>query len=63
MIDEAVLRRLSMGVCIAKNQEEYEAALEESFSYENQAVVEQFIEGRELLSVAVVDGKAYPVVK
>ncbi|MFQ7550120.1 MAG: hypothetical protein ACLRMZ_07245 [Blautia marasmi] len=23
-----------MGVCIAKNQEEYEAALKESFSYE-----------------------------
>lgn len=51
-----------MGVCIAKNQEEYEAALEESFSYENEAVVEQFIEGREF-SVAVVDGKAYPVIE
>ena len=34
----------SVGVCIAKNQEEYETALEESFSYENEAVVEQFIE-------------------
>ena len=28
----------SVGVCIAKNQEEYEAALDESFSYENEAV-------------------------
>ena len=52
----------SVGVCIAKNQEEYETALEESFSYENEAVVEQFIEGREF-SVAVVDGKAYPVIE
>lgn len=52
----------SVGVCIAKNQEEYEAALKESFSYENEAVVEQFIEGREF-SVAVVDGKAYPVIE
>ena len=52
----------SVGVCIAKNQEEYEAALDESFSYENEAVVEQFVEGREF-SVAVVDGKAYPVIE
>lgn len=52
----------SVGVCIANNQSEYEAALDESFSYENEAVVEQFIEGREF-SVAVVEGKAYPVIE
>ena len=52
----------SVGVCIAHNQQEYKAALVEAFSYENQVVVEQFITGREF-SVAVVDGKAYPVIE
>ena len=52
----------SVGVCIAHNQQEYSMALAEAFSYENQVVVEQFITGREF-SVAVVDGKAYPVIE
>ena len=52
----------SVGVCIANNQTEYQAALAEAFSYENEVVVEQFITGREF-SVAVVDGKAYPVIE
>lgn len=52
----------SVGVCIASNQTEYQAALLEAFSYENEVVVEQFITGREF-SVAVVDGKAYPVIE
>ena len=52
----------SVGVCIAHNQQEYGAALMEAFSYENEVVVEQFITGREF-SVAVVDGKAYPVIE
>lgn len=52
----------SVGVCIAHNQQEYGVALAEAFSYENQVVVEQFITGREF-SVAVVDGKAYPVIE
>ena len=52
----------SVGVCIANNQTEYQAALVEAFSYENEVVVEQFITGREF-SVAVVDGKAYPVIE
>ena len=37
----------SVGVCIAKDQKEYEMALAEAFSYENEVVVEQFIQGRE----------------
>lgn len=52
----------SVGACIANNQTEYQAALLEAFSYENEVVVEQFITGREF-SVAVVDGKAYPVIE
>lgn len=52
----------SIGVYIAHNQEEYEAALDGAFSYEDQVVVEEYIEGREF-SVGVVDGKAYPVIE
>ncbi|MDC7291183.1 D-alanine--D-alanine ligase [Blautia schinkii] len=52
----------SVGVYIAKNQEEYEKALDDAYSYENEVVVEEYIQGREF-SVAVVDGKAYPVIE
>lgn len=52
----------SVGVCIANDEDEYENALEEAFSYENEVVVEQYISGREF-SVAVVEGKAYPVIE
>lgn len=52
----------SVGVCIAHNQSEFAMALAEAFSYEDQIVIEQFIAGREF-SVAVVDGKAYPVIE
>ena len=47
---------------MAKAQKESELALAEAFSYENEVVVEQFVQGREF-SVAVVDGKAYPVIE
>ena len=46
----------SVGVAVARTEEEYEKALEDAFSYEDQVVVEEFIEGREF-SVAVIDGK------
>lgn len=52
----------SVGVCIARNEEEYDRALEEAFRYDDEAVVEQYIEGREF-SCAVVDGKALPVIE
>lgn len=52
----------SVGVCIAKNEEEYKKAVEEAFRYDDEAVVEQYIEGREF-SCAVVDGKALPVIE
>lgn len=52
----------SVGVCIAKSQEEYEKALEDSFSYEEETIVEQYIQGREF-SVGVVDGEAYPIIE
>lgn len=52
----------SVGVSIAKNSGEYEAAKAESFRYDNEAIVEQYIEGREF-SVGVLDGKALPVIE
>lgn len=52
----------SIGVYIVKDQEEYMKALDEAFAYEEEVVVEEFIQGTEY-TVAVVDGKAYPVVQ
>ena len=52
----------SVGVFITHNEEEYEQALEEAFSYENEVVVEDYISGREF-SVAVIDGQAFPIIE
>ncbi len=52
----------SVGVTIAHSEEEYEAALKEAFSYEDELVVEEYISGREF-SVAVIADKAYPIVE
>ncbi len=52
----------SIGVYIVKDQGEYEKALDEAFTYENEVVVEEFISGTEY-TVAVVDGEAYPIVE
>ncbi len=52
----------SVGVYIANNQQEYEQALKDAYSYEDEVVVEEYIKGREF-SVAVVDGKAYPIIE
>lgn len=52
----------SIGVCIARNEAEYEAAKDEAFKYDNEVVIEQFITGREF-SVGVMGGKALPVIE
>ena len=52
----------SVGVSIARDAEEYDIAVKEAFKYDTQAVVEQYIKGREF-SIGVVDGKAYPVIE
>lgn len=52
----------SIGVEIAHNEEELDRALLEAFSYEDEIVVEQYINGREF-SVGVVEGEAYPVIE
>lgn len=52
----------SVGVCIARDAKEYEAAKAEAFKYDNEVVIEQFITGREF-SVGVMDGEALPVIE
>lgn len=52
----------SIGVYIVHDQNEYESALNQAFSYENEVVIEDYISGTEY-TVAVVDGVAYPVVE
>ena len=52
----------SIGVTIANTEEEYVAAVEDTFRYGNKIVVEQYIKGREF-SVGVIDGKALPVIE
>lgn len=52
----------SVGVYIVNDQKEYEEALKEVSIYGNEAVVEEYIKGREF-SVSVVDGKAYPIIE
>lgn len=52
----------SIGVYIVHNQEEYERALDAAFDYENEVVIEEYIQGVEY-TAAVVDGEAYPIVE
>lgn len=52
----------SVGVYIVNNQDDYEKALKDAFAYEEEVVVEDYIQGREF-SVGVVDGKALPVIE
>jgi D-alanine-D-alanine ligase len=52
----------SVGVEIARTEEEYTHALDVAFGYEKEVVVEQYIEGREF-SVGVVEGHAYPIIE
>ena len=50
----------SIGVYIVKDQEEYMKALDAAFVYEEEVVVEEFIQGTEY-TVAVVDGREIQV--
>ena len=52
----------SVGVSIAFKAEEYEKALQEAFLYDDEVLVEQYIEGREF-SVGVMDGRALPIIE
>ncbi len=52
----------SVGVYIANNQTEYEAAMKDAARYDGQILIEQYIKGREF-TVCVMDGAALPVVE
>lgn len=52
----------SVGVSVARNQEEYEEAKKEAFRYDREIIVEEYIEGREF-SVGILRGKALPVIE
>lgn len=52
----------SVGTSVVQNEDEYAAALELAFRYEDKVVVETYVRGREL-TVGVMDGKAMPVIE
>lgn len=52
----------SVGVCIARDEAGYAGAKEEAYRYDDEVIIEQYIEGREF-SVGVMDGKALPVIE
>lgn len=52
----------SIGVYIAETEEEYNKAVEESFRYEDELIIEPYIKGREF-AVGVIDGEALPVIE
>lgn len=52
----------SVGVTIVENEDDYHKALEESFKYEDEVVIEQYVKGREF-SVGVIDGEALPIIE
>ena len=52
----------SIGVTIVNSADELDAALDAAFEWEDEVVVEQFIQGREF-SDGVIEGKALPVIE
>lgn len=52
----------SIGVYIVETEEAYQDALEKSFCYEDEVVIEQYVKGREF-AVGILDGKALPVIE
>lgn len=52
----------SIGVSIVQTAKEFSKALDEAFRWEDAVIIEDYIKGREF-SVAVVEGKALPVIE
>lgn len=52
----------SIGVSIVNTEDEFDAALENAFRYEDEVVIEDYVKGREF-SVGVIDFEALPVIE
>ena len=52
----------SIGVYIVDTEEAYREAIEKSFKYEDEVVIEPYIKGREF-ACGIIDGKALPVIE
>ncbi|MCE1165220.1 MAG: D-alanine--D-alanine ligase [Bacteroidetes bacterium] len=52
----------TVGLTIASDEKELEKGIRNAFSYSDKVLVEKYVKGREI-TVAVVDGKAYPVIE
>lgn len=52
----------SVGVYLVDDEESFEEALQNAYTYEEEVVIEQFIKGREMTDV-VIDGTALPIVE
>ena len=52
----------SIGVYIVNTEEEYRTAIENSFRFEEEVVIEPYIKGREF-ACGIIDGKALPVIE
>ena len=52
----------SIGVSIVRTKEQFHAALEEAFRWEDELIIEEYIEGREF-SVGVLEYQALPIIE
>lgn len=52
----------SIGVTIVRTEEEFKRALDEAFRWEDNLIIEEYVEGREF-SIGVIDYKALPIIE
>lgn len=52
----------SIGVSIVRTEEEYKQALQDAFRWEEEVLIEDYIQGREF-SVGVIDSQALPIIE
>ena len=52
----------SIGVTIVRTEDEFKSALDEAFRWEDNLIIEEYVEGREF-SIGVIDYKALPIIE